>query len=1016
MKEYGRVQYPSISAEIHTEHSDFKITNDYGNDVGKVNNTSFQSDIVSLQSTNSISRDSSTCVVELGGDIRWDKVINENDIIIIRIDPHKNNGKSPINTNIFTGLVAEVREESNYSSDNILYQITAQDFSSVFSSYGIGMISQVDMSLSSMGWLWDSTASASYSDSDSGDADSSISGGTIQQQVWNYFKGAGYTDKATAAIMGQMQAESNFQVGASNQTEAAGQGSDYANGASRNGIGLLQFTGNLHTYLVQQTGGDWKDLKKQLKAINSAFQSYGLKASLNKASSVDSAMHTLYFSVLGVGAVMSDPYAGNTTQSFTARESYAKKFLKKYTGTGGSSSGSDDDSSSGDSNDPTEAAAEKEKESSIGVPFFGNNVAGVEDALVDRFKPYIRYSYDNTTKTIWDFLDYSNMSSWDQYEYLWDSSSFVNFKGTLFDLQEQSLAAPFCEMFYDSLSNGKSHLVIRRAPFNPDDWSQLDSYTASSEDILTKSIAKTKLQQCSVFVVDPADSQITGVQNGVLMSVFPQYHQSLIDKYGYSIMEYTNPYVAGTGSSSEKGLKAKKSTDNTKGKLYSYEDVVAYLNSLDKTELRLKQTTVAATLANKANNISAAQAESIVSLYIANAYKITDAQFSSAISEENGGGTPNTGIYKLSYSEVNKLIKNASGSASTFISSASAYFDNVSYEFLLSLWLLDRTSSGGISKKDYNSAVKKYRGEGNKAEASDTEDLRAMTQMLFNWYADNFNFYSGDITLSGDPDIRVGSRLDIIDNLSLLKNGYPGMRYYVEEVTQQFSFTDGYTTVLGVTRGMRMPKANEEDPRFTNLWGQSSDFKGGYMGEPSIANIALANDSDSSADSSTGSAFTGPKGNAVAVNAAKYAYTFRKDVYKERQEIYALGGYGERGSVNPLTNDINNGKLILDCSSFVYWCFSHFGANVGNVTTTIFNDTALFDKVSISSGSTSGMKIGDLVFLYNCGHVMFYIGGGMLLGWNGGLTNASYDTSGGCQATTLGAMGGTHDGTVLRYR
>ena len=91
------------------------------------------------------------------------------------------------------------------------------------------------------------------------------------------------------------------------------------------------------------------------------------------------------------------------------------------------------------------------------------------------------------------------------------------------------------------------------------------------------------------------------------------------------------------------------------------------------------------------------------------------------------------------------------------------------------------------------------------------------------------------------------------------------------------------------------------------------------MGEATIANLALAKkvSSDGGNDSS-GDALSGKKGNAVAVKAATIAYGFRESSYKEKKEVYALGGHGERGSENPLTHDINGGTIVLDCSSFVH--------------------------------------------------------------------------------------------------
>ena len=87
----------------------------------------------------------------------------------------------------------------------------------------------------------------------------------------------------------------------------------------------------------------------------------------------------------------------------------------------------------------------------------------------------------------------------------------------------------------------------------------------------------------------------------------------------------------------------------------------------------------------------------------------------------------------------------------------------------------------------------------------------------------------------------------------------------------------------------------------------------------------------------------------------------------------------------------------------------------GTVTSDIAADKQ-FKHVPIPSGTTDGMKKGDLVMLHNRGHVMFYVGGGKLMGWNGGKNhNASWDPSGGCKIVPLSYMG-KHDGYALRLK
>lgn len=852
-KKYATVSYPYVSIEIHTETASYKITNDIGSNLTNVNDKALQNDIVSLRSTNSLSADSSTCAIMLAGDVRWDKVIGINDIIIVRMEANDPGHWANNNNNIFTGLISAVSQQASYDSDSLMYQITAQSFAKIFMSYGIGVIDQVGVQLSTMGWLWDSTAATATSDgSDDDSSSASITGSNNAEKIWNYMKDSGFTDMATAGVMGQMYAESRLNPAAGNATEAAGRGSSYANGADSYGIGLLQWTGPLHKELVRVTGGDWKDLKKQLKATVNKLKSTGLKKKLNAQKTVRNAVATIYYSGMGVGNYSYDPYEGNATESYVARVSYARKYYKKFKGSKGGSSSDDSssNSSSSSSSDPTSSAAEAEKASSIGVPFFGSYVAKIENALVDRFKPYINYHYDNNTKNVWDFLDYSNMQSWQDYEYLMDSTSFVNASGTLFELQKAVLRDVFTEMFYESLSNGKSHLVVRRTPFNPDDWSQLDSFTITSGDLIEFSPTKTDAQQCSVFVVNPDNNSFIGIQNGALVGAYPQWAQELGDYYGYTRKEVTDKYLSGKGSNSDD--KAKKSKNNSKGVTYNYANVVSYLNGLDKTELRQKKASSAAALANKANNISAQQATNLVQSYVDNGYVLTEQDYEYDIDAQNGGGSANTGTHALSYGKMEELIEQSNGSISTFVKNATAYFKNVSHEFLVNMYTATGTN-GKLTKKKYKDIVKEDRGEANTATAGNADDVKYFTQMMFNWYADNRNFWSGDAKIHGNPDVRVGSKLDAIDNLQLETNKYPGMRAYIESVTQEFSFTGGWTTTIGFTRGMRLPASNETDPRFTNMWGKSTDFLGGYMGEPSYATLAIASsDSSSSGSSSAG--------------------------------------------------------------------------------------------------------------------------------------------------------------------
>jgi hypothetical protein len=365
---------------------------------------------------------------------------------------------------------------------------------------------------------------------------------------------------------------------------------------------------------------------------------------------------------------------------------------------------------------------------------------------------------------------------------------------------------------------------------------------------------------------------------------------------------------------------------------------------------------------------------------------------------DQGGGQANTGTHKLSYTEVSKFIKSSSN-LSDFLTKSKPYFKNVSDEELTAIY--NAAESGKIDKKAYDTAVKNYdKTDSGEKSTSSLLDTDFFQTTLYNWYANNVNFLSGTITILGDPDIRIGT---------ILNDAYDHIRYYIESVSHTFSFTEGFQTEIGVTRGLTY-QDGQYDPRFTAtyMWGTGIDYQGGYMGEAPVNYLAIDGSGGDGNDSSDGSgAFSGDAGPATAVKAAKYGATFEKSKCK-RSEWYVWGGGHGGGNILESSED----PIKLDCSGFISACFNHVGLNI-NGTTWTFNDSSLFTHVPIPSTSTDGMKIGDCVLLYGCNHIMFYVGGGKLMGWNG---NPPTDTSGGCKIVTLSDMQGSHDGYVLRLK
>jgi hypothetical protein len=305
--------------------------------------------------------------------------------------------------------------------------------------------------------------------------------------------------------------------------------------------------------------------------------------------------------------------------------------------------------------------------------------------------------------------------------------------------------------------------------------------------------------------------------------------------------------------------------------------------------------------------------------------------------------------------------------------------------------IVDALRDGQFTRERYNEIITETgtaaeNTEANQEKTVASEKLERYTQRLFNWYCENANFYNGDIRVLGNPAYRIGSRILYEDFERDTK-----WEFYVESVQHEFSFSSGYTTILGVTRGL--PDSGKK--RFTNLWGKSEDFKGGYLGEQSLEDLlqtAQEADSTPAAGEDSGSGtWGGGTGSGGAMGALQTARSLTS-----RQSTYVFGG-GRTGNNPFLSNPIK-----VDCSSFIWWCFYQNGITLkggktGMTTDTIKVDPQLMTVSSRGSSKTAAknmLREGDLVYFdtYKVdGHIGIYSGNGKFIGAqsNSGIAEAN---------------------------
>nr|DAN11119.1 MAG TPA: Surface antigen [Herelleviridae sp.] len=153
------------------------------------------------------------------------------------------------------------------------------------------------------------------------------------------------------------------------------------------------------------------------------------------------------------------------------------------------------------------------------------------------------------------------------------------------------------------------------------------------------------------------------------------------------------------------------------------------------------------------------------------------------------------------------------------------------------------------------------------ADATDNPML-IFSKMLYNWYYNNPNFFSGDIMVLGHHKYDIGKRLFVED-----KQRNDVYEFYIESVEHNFNYTQGYYTTIGVTRGLKEAVIPEGSPqRFAPPWGQSSDFVGGLLGEKTLSDMkkeAVAEKEKNKGGSSGDSDFEGGGGSLKALEKYK---------------------------------------------------------------------------------------------------------------------------------------------------
>ena len=421
-----------------------------------------------------------------------------------------------------------------------------------------------------------------------------------------------------------------------------------------------------------------------------------------------------------------------------------------------------------------------------GANYAGATVKENIQATINRFMGYMKYSYLEQS----NFTDYiktrivAELSSWEDEEHLQDVLPFTSFEGSLNQLLIDMTNKPFNEMFFDTYAdtegNEKAKLVVRRTPFEKEDWQKLPRHRITSHNVIKEQLGQADLDAYAIFNVVPGNLQ----EMDMMSNAKPVYNPELVKKYGYKLLEITNKYL--TISS---GTSGNTTTENTE----TVEDA-------EDTDTNEEGTTGGAMTGGTSGGSGGGSGGGVLAV-------------STREGETNSGGA---------------RVDNELGIGLTGGLGLNPNTNTMSPEESKALGL--ETVNGVLTGRTLEEAESlTEQAEASSENGADILLMQQQSERLYRWYANNPNFFSGDIEVIGDPDYRLGNRLLYVDEYT-----EDIWEFYIESVEHKYSYTDGFTTALGVTRGIKLASETDEGQRFNLPMGPPLVFAGGYLGEMTI--------------------------------------------------------------------------------------------------------------------------------------------------------------------------------------
>lgn len=822
---------PTIDITFITDNNTFNLR--YNTDEEKADNNSvlntgnLSAAVISFTVTNDMSDDSGTFNINAAGSERFDRILSPNDVVIIKVHPGM--PRTVKNDVIMVGMISGVKRIGQYDSSSVVYQITGNSMMKALMQLKLGTIQDVASLLGTQGWMM-GMGGLQSADSYISNPDSGGNGGGGKSV-------SSLKDEADGSKKGVFV--------------SAFQGSKYFSGVSDND-------------LVVATNTDYP--------IGSYvfIDGYGV-ARVGYHLGKDQATMNLVSrnTVMGKAPTVFVNLPAAKVKAFGNQLNLTVYTYKKKPDT---------------TPDPSSSTSTP---GSQGLSLSGQTAAGVVGQVLNWFlKLHTKYIYQDGKKNLTDFIEW-HLDSWGD-EFLMDPTPIMSYEGSLRQLISDNQAKPFNEVYSDFTPDGKMDIIMRRTPFEPGDWNNLygEAVELLSTDVVEETTGTSNSETYSIFIATMPSNVL--VSNLSALLSFPVYFPDLADRYGYSMLQVNNPYIFmfSQGSNAGGASDASKATGGGKG--ITTADVSDIANATmawttkgsdnvtaDHIDAFIKKSNPSARLNGTGKYFIEAGNKTGLNPIILLAFAANESAWgnSSLGRAHNYFGigafdtNPDNGMKYSNTSDRDGIVNGATFIQHDYFNqgqttlhslfnnngvhqySTTANEDRVIGSIAANYYAMFPMKTKKSNNDDSNSSTPSGVKNSSKGDSDGNDNasrLKKYSVLLANWYGDNPSFVSGELRVLGNPDYRVGKVLIRKDNGAASSGNASPVQtdYYIESTSHEFNLTSGYTTTLGVTRGL--PHSVDRF-RHWNSWldalsqdvpgnGKLQFFNGGLFGEMSLGN------------------------------------------------------------------------------------------------------------------------------------------------------------------------------------